>query len=247
MKKLILFSAALILCVNLASGQEKKESKFLIGFNGVLPRGLMSGTALTNSMESIDKGYGLGVILQRKIGKNFVLFLDGNMYNYNKFLASQGKDVQSIWTVAESAMHWDEPGAPQIQYVHNLPTDVHFDMQTTGFRLGAKYIIGEKKLRPWFGAGFGYYQWTVNYFNEDKKQTYGTDSGSATGLTYLLGLDVEIMEGAIITLFGDFNSPIAKYSIEGLFYPQWDITDYDSPIMGHYRFGISLSFSAGKK
>ena len=221
MKKLYILLLVVFICLNLNAQEqkEKKESKFLIGFNGVLPRGIMNATALTNSMEPISKSYGLGIIIQRKISKNFAIFLDGNIYNYNKFLASQGKDVQSIWSVAESATHWDEAGAPQIQYVHNLPTDVHFDMQTTGFRLGAKYFIGDKKVRPWLGAGFGYYQWDVNYFNDKKDKTYGTDSGSATGLTYLLGLDVELMPGTVLTFFGDFATPIAQYTIEGLFYP----------------------------
>ena len=93
--------------------------------------------------------YGMGVMIQGKVAKNINLFFDINTYNYNIFLAAKGKDVQTVWTVAESATHWNESGAPQIQYVHNLPTDVHFDMKATGFRLGGKYIIGNKKIRPW--------------------------------------------------------------------------------------------------
>lgn len=247
MKKIILFAFGILMLCNLAWAQETKEGKFLIGFNGVLPRGMSPSTALTNNPQSIKKSYGLGVTLQRKIAKSFSIFLDGNMYNYNVFLASQGKDIQSIWSVAEAAVHWDEPGAPQILYVHNLPTDVHYDMQTTGFRLGAKYIFGEKKMRPWIGAGFGYYQWTVNYFNPEKDKTYGSDTGNATGLTYLLGVDMHLMEGTVLTLFADMASPVVEYEIEGLFYPQWDISDYQTHIMGTSRFGISLSFSTGKK
>jgi hypothetical protein len=144
--------------------------------------------------------------------------------------------------VEESATHWDEAGAPQIQYVHNLPTDVHFDMQSTGFRLGGKYIIGNNKIRPWIGAAFGYYKWTANYFNADKGKTYGKDEGYVTGVTYLLGLDIEVMSGIVITPFVDFASPVATYKMKDLIYMQWDIEN-DSHIMGTNRIGVTLSFS----
>lgn len=114
-------------------------------------------------------------------------------------------------------MHWDEPGAHQVQYVHDLPTDVHFDMQTTGFRLGAKYFFLNKKVRPWIGAGFGFYGWHVNYFNDKKDKTYGKDNGFVTGLTYIAGIDFELMPGMRITPFVDLASPVANYKFEGLF------------------------------
>lgn len=243
MKKFILLFLVIGYFIDVASAQEKEKlSDYMVGFSAVLPRGPAPATALTNSGESIKNSFGFGVVLQKEVMKNLSLFLDGNMYNYNVFLAGKGEDVQSIWSVAESSTHWDEPGAPQILYVHNLPTDVHYDMQATGFRLGLKYHFGNKNIRPWIGAGFGYYQWDVNYFNETKDQTYGKDSGGATGLTYLLGLDFNITEEIVFTFFADMGSPIVQYEMEGLFYPQWNIADYQSPIMGTSRFGISLSY-----
>jgi hypothetical protein len=140
------------------------------------------------------------------------------------------------------ATHWDEPGAPQIPYVHNLSTDVHFDMQATGFRLGAKYIVGKSKIRPWIGVAFGYYHWIANYYNENKTKTYGDDNGYVTGATFLLGIDLELMPGIVVTPFIDVASPVATYKIEGLFYPQWDI-EYNSHIMGTNRFGLTLTFA----
>jgi len=235
------------LSVSTLYGQEEggKKNKTLIGFNLALPRGMAPSTALTNSGAPIEKSYGLGVIIQRKISKSINIFFDINTYNYNNLLAEQGKDVQSIWTVAESATHWDEPGAPQIQYVNDLPTDVHFDMQGTGFRLGGKYSFGDKKFQPWLGLAFGFYEWEANYFNSEKDKTYGGDRGYVPGLTYLGGIDFKITDGVVITAFADLASPVAEYSIEGLFYPQWDIKDYQAHITGPYRFGITLSFSPG--
>ena len=235
----------------LPSGNTEK-SRFMLGFSGVLPTGIWPATALSNmgttsflkSQDHTVKSYGFGVFMQANISKHFSVFLDGNAYNYNIFLAKKGADVQTVWTVEEMATHWNEAGAPQIQYVHNLPTDVHFDMQATGFRLGGKFIMGNNKIHPWAGAAFGYYKWIANYFNEDKSKSYGKDSGSATGLTFLLGIDLELLPGVVITPFADMASPVATYKIEGLFYPQWDI-EYNSHIMGTNRYGLTLSFTPG--
>jgi hypothetical protein len=229
-----------------------KGSRFMIGFSGIYPTGTWPATALTNmgstsflkGQGSPVKSYGLGIIIQGKITDNISLFFDINAYDYNIMLAKQGADVTTAWTTSEGALHWDEAGAPQILYVHNLATDVHFDMQTTGMRLGGKYIFGKKNIRPWGGAAFGFYKWTANYFNGDKSETYGKDEGYTTGLTFLFGIDFEVMPGMVITPFADLASPAINYKIGGLFYPQWDI-DYQSPIMGTSRFGLTLSFDPG--
>ncbi len=262
MKKTLLTAIVMLtvsgLCFSQDSIRSKKgnnirfKDRFMTGFTGVLPTGTWPATALTNmGTSSFLKGqghnvksYGFGVVIQMELMKNISLFLDGNLYDYNIFLGGQGEDVQSVWTVEQSATHWDESGAPQIQYVHNLPTDVYFDMQASGFRLGGKYILLDRKFRPWLGAGFGFYEWQVNYCTKKKDQTYGNDKGFATGFSILGGIDFVPFEGTQITLFVDLGSPVANYHIEGLFYPQWDI-DYSAHIMGTNRFGMTISFSAG--
>ena len=230
------------------------KSKFLIGFNLVLPTGIWPATALSNAGTTsflagqghTVKSLGFGILMQMKVAKNISLFLDGNAYNYNFLIWEQGKTVQSAWTLGEGSTHWDEPGAPQTLAVNNLPTDVYFDMKGTGFRIGGKYYLLNKKIRPWVGAGFGFYEWEVNYCNKEKDKTYGNDRGFVTGITVLGGIDFEPMPGIIITTFIDLTSPVAEYSIEGLFYPQWDIDNFNAHIMGTNRFGISLSFNASK-
>lgn len=228
---------------------DQNQKKFSFGFSAALQEGTWPATALTNMGSSsflveqghTVKGFGFGILMHYRLSKKFSLFLDGNIYNYNIQIGSQGTDAHSTWTVAESAMHWDEPGAPQIQYVHNLPTDVFFDMTATGFRLGGKYYFLNGKARPWVGAGFGFYEWEVNYCNKKKDKTYGKDRGFVPGFTYLVGIDIKVMPGFTIAPFLDMASPVAKYKIEGLFYPQWDI-EYDSPIMAAYRLGLSIIF-----
>jgi hypothetical protein len=233
------------------SPAEKPENKmrWLVGFSGIYPTGTWPATALSNmGNSSFLKGqghpvrtYGFGVLIQAEVAKNIYVFLDGNAYNYNFPIAEQGTDAQSVWTVEESATHWDEPGAPQIQYVHNLPTDVYFDMQSTGFRIGAKYAFMKGNIRPWLGGGFGFYEWQVNYCTKEKDKTYGKDKGFATGFSLMGGIDFEPFTGTVFTLFADLGSPVANYKIEGLFYPQWNI-DYNAHIMGTSRFGLSVSF-----
>lgn len=221
------------------------KSRFLLGFSGVWPTGIWPATALSNmgttsflkGQGNTLKSYGFGVFIQGNISKHFSLFFDINAYDYNIFLGKKGQVIQTAWTVAEGAQH-----SSQLNVV--LPEEMHFDMQATGFRLGGKYIIGNNKIRPWVGAAFGYYKWTANYFNADKGKTYGKDEGYVTGMTYLLGVDLEVMAGIVITPFVDFASPVASYKMKDLIYMQWDIEN-DSHIMGTNRIGVTISFSPG--
>jgi len=224
--------------------QEKSsKSRFLIGFSGVWPTGIWPATALSNmgttsflkGQDNTVKSYGFGVLIQGNLSNHFSLFFDMNAYDYNIFLGKKGQTIQTAWTVAEGAQH-----SSQLNVI--LPEEMNFDMQATGFRLGGKYIIGNKKIRPWVGAAFGYYKWTANYFNSDKKKTYGKDEGYVTGLTYLFGVDLEIGSGIVITPFIDLASPVATYKMKDLIYMQWDIEN-DSHIMGTNRFGLAVSFS----
>ena len=245
MKRFLLIIFILSFSINLIFSQygPYKESKYLIGFNLQFPRGMVPSTALTNSGQSIKRSFGFGLTIQRKVTQSINIFFDINAYNYNIFLASQGADVQSVWTVAESATHSNDPGAPQEQYVNNLPTDVYFDMQATGFRLGAKYIFGKKKFHPWAGAAIGLYDWEANYFDKNKDKTYGCSRGYIAGLTFLAGVDFKVTSNRVLTAFADFGSPLVKYSIDGLFYPQWNLKDCQSRILGPYRLGLTFSFA----
>jgi len=244
MKRLLSVIFVLSVSINLIFSQfgRAKESKYLVGFNLQFPTGMVPSTALTNNDLPITKSFGYGLNIQRKLNRNINIFFDVNAYNYNIFLASQGTDVHSVWTAAESATHWDDPGAPQVKNVSDLPSNVYYDMQTAGIRLGAKYIFRKIKFQPWVGAALGLYDWEVNYFNKSKDKTYGCAKGYIAGLTFLAGFDLKVTSDFIISPFVDLGSPVAKYTIDGLFYQQWNLTDYQSHIMGYYKLGIAVSF-----
>jgi hypothetical protein len=225
------------------SAKNTGKSRLLIGFSGVLPTGTWPATALSNMGTSsflkgqgnAVKSYGFGVLIQGNISSHFSLFFDMNAYDYNIFLGSKGQKVTTAWTTSEGA-------ANSSQLYAQLPDNMNFDMQATGLRLGGKYIIGNNKIRPWAGAAFGYYKWTANYYNKEKTSSWGKDEGFVTGLTFQLGVDFELMPGIIITPFADLASPAVTYKMKDLIYKQWDI-EYDSPIMGTSRLGLTVSFS----
>jgi hypothetical protein len=245
MKGILVFVIIICFTINVVQSQvsEKKEGKYLVGFNYIFPFGVAPATALSTEGGPYDKSLGFGVMIQRKITGKINIFFDISMYNYNLSLAEEGKTIQSIWTVEQSAMHWDEPGAPHQQYAGPFTTDVHFDMLTTGIRLGGRYYFGDKKLRPWVGIAFGLYEWEAKYFNGEKDITYGSDRNYIPGFSCLAGVDLKMMDYMVITAFADLLSPVTNYKMEGLFFPQWDI-NYSSHIMGFYRFGINISFAS---
>jgi hypothetical protein len=229
--------------------QEPAGKRFLLGFSFCWPTGTWPETALTeggssshlNGQGNEVKRFGLGILMQQRFSNHFSLVLDINSYRYNIFLAKKGEDVQSAWTISESEKHLDEPGAPQTAYVQDLPSDVNFEMASTGLRLGGKYTIGNRMIKPWAGAAFGFYMWSVHYYNENKSFSYGSDNGYVIGTSFQLGVDVELPYGIMITPFADFASPEIKYNIEGLFYPAWNY-EGKGPVMGTIRLGIMCCF-----
>lgn len=251
MKKIISFFVLSCMTFVFAYGQviEKKEKKFNIGFTAVLPTGTWPNTALSNmGSTSFLKGqnhniksYGVGVSIERVINPHIVIFLDGNTYNYNISLLDAAGYGKTSWTVLMGATV-----GPNIGYAGGYgsygpaPTEIHYDMTNTGFRLGAKYLFGTKDIKPWVATGFGYYVWLANYFNQKKDKTYGGDEGEDTSLIYKVGVDFNILDFKIST-FVEAGQPIAKVKIDNLFFPGWNY-EADSYTMGTYRIGFGLYF-----
>ena len=124
--------------------------------------------------------------------------------------------------------------------------DAYFFMDTTGFRIGAKYSIPLGGMRLWAGAGVGYYYWKASYMTQDKSATWGSDDGYVWGMTYLAGIDIRLPSlgenASFISVFADLASPVAYPVIYDLFNNAWTWENAGgNHIMGPYRFGAAFT------
>ncbi len=219
--------------------------KWGLSFGGVL----MSGTvtpALWPAGEGnnfggglpIESPFGFGLSIDYNIDSSLRLFLDGNVYTYRKQVGVEGQSSTSPWVFEMN------------DYATNLinfTEDAYFYMQTTGFRFGVKYGIQKNNFRPWVGAGIGFYAWKVDYGTADRSGSWGSDNGTATGVTFLLGVDYifsrESKSPIMITFYGDLSSPVANPVVENLFHDGWTWDNAGgNHIMGPYRIGFSIGF-----
>ena len=81
----------------------------------------------------------------------------------------------------------------------------------------------------------------------DRTKTWGGDSGTVAGPTFLLGVDFifgrESRSPMVLTLYGDFASPVVNETITDLFQDGWTWENSTgSHVMGPYRFGVSIGF-----
>jgi hypothetical protein len=165
------------------------------------------------------------------------------MYNYNIPLVEKGGYAKTAWTVLMGATVGpniaDGTGFGYGSY-GPAPTEIHFDMTTTGFRLGGKYLFGKKKVQPWIGIAYGFYVWTVDYGTAKGDKTYGNAKGNGTSIFYKAGIDFKVMD-LTFTAFGEFGQPIANYHIDNLGFPGWDF-DGEAYSMGTTRYGLTIYF-----
>lgn len=184
-------------------------------------------------MNPIERPFGFGLSIDYKLAPNMRLFLDGNVTTYRKQVGIEGEYSTSFWVY--------EMTGYESHIIGPFTDDAYYYMDTTGMRLGLKYDFPAKGFRPWVGAGFGIYSWKADYATADHSASWGSDSGTVAGATFLCGVDFFIGSGSMITIFGDFTSPVANPVIEDLFQDGWTWDNSGgSHVMGPYRFGISF-------
>lgn len=121
-----------------------------------------------------------------------------------------------------------------------FPFDTYFHSDTAAIRTGAKFVLGEGRIRPWIGASVGAWFWVFEYANADRTKRYGKDSGTAFGLSYMGGLECWVTERFALDVFADLAAPVAKIRIDDLFRDGWTWeSTTGNHVMGPYRFAVA--------
>jgi hypothetical protein len=148
---------------------------------------------------------------------------------------------------------WEMNGYDQ-QLVGPFSENVNYTISTTGIRLGIRAYLPVKKIRvePRAGIYFGFWNYTIGVYSEDKKSTYGNTSGSENDLLYFnVGIDFWNKAKSFgATVFFEGGSPVARnYSIEECLVNGWTFQEYGegTHLFGYYRLGATLNFIARKK
>ena len=217
------------------------EKKWSVSFGGYAMSGRVTTALLPVSgndyadMNPIERPFGFSLAIDYKVGSSMRLFFDGGVSNYRKQVGIKDEYSTSFW-VYEMTDYTSHIIGP-------FTDDAFFYMDTTGMRLGFKYDFQANGFRPWAGLGLGIYSWKADYATPDRGSSWGSDSGMATGATFLLGVDFFLGESTMLTVFGDFASPVANPLVSNLFQDGWTWENSGgSHVMGPYRFGVSLGF-----
>ena len=191
-------------------------------------------------------GLGFGVNADYRFIKLLSIHFDINMYSSTTPVAYSGGYATSDWV-------WEMNGYDQ-RLVGPFSENVNYSISTTGIRLGVRAYLPVKKSRvePWLGVYYGFWNYTLGVFSEDKKSTYGNTSGSENDLLYLnIGLDFwDKAKSFGATIFFEGGSPVARnYSIENCLVNGWTLEDYGegTHLFGYYRLGATLNFISRKK
>lgn len=212
-----------------------------LGFHG----GLSSGTLTTPAtpkesalFESMNEamGYFLGVNFEGNLLPSLRWFLDGTLAEQKLQIASEGGYATGFWVYEQSGYISHDLGP--------FSTDVYLFIRSTGFRIGGKYFFSQTSaFKPWVGLGFGFYKWSFQFTNSSKDKSYGEATGMSSGLTYLLGVNLELDLKNIIVIYADLTSPVAHPKFENLFRSNWTWDNVSgNPIIGPYRLGIAVQF-----
>ncbi len=216
--------------------------KWSLSFGGVLMNGNVTPALLTMGEGYLGGGipiespYGFGLSIDYNINSSLRFFFDGNFYTYRKQVGTEGQNSTSPWV-----FEMNNYTTNQISFNENA----YFYLQTTGLRLGTKYGFQKNNFRPWAGAGIGFYAWKADYATADRSGSWGSDNGTTTGVTFLLGVDYifsrESKNPIMITIYCDLASPVANPVIEDLFHDGWTWNNAGgNHIMGPSRLGLSI-------
>jgi hypothetical protein len=251
MKSFFLFFLYILSITTFSQGEEntlKLFPKMYMGFNGIYQTGRWGDVPVVPKNGPYTAfasgvpygGYGFGTNLNLFITHNISLFFDGNFYSRKIDIAYKGGYASSEWVAEMTNYSSDEIGP--------FDEDAYFYVYTTGFRLGFRYYLNENKnIKPWFGAYYGYYNYTIGIFNKAQTQTWGNTTDNTNALSYFnLGLDLLNNDNSLgISIFFEAGGIVPNnnsYTIENCLVNGWTWhSEGGLHIIGPYRFGISIN------
>ena len=172
-------------------------------------------------------GYGFGTDI--KLGnKGLFLTFDVENISYS----------QDVFELGNNPFSYTDP-SDGMRYDVTLPLGLKYTTSTFGLRPGIKYAYTKyEKFHPWFALNYGLYLWNVKYISMEKNNIYGQDNGTATRLSWGVGVDF-MFGGYSLTPYIDANAPIANYSMEKLF-GYGDYNRFDGQLYPGLRIGLRV-------
>jgi hypothetical protein len=159
------------------------------------------------------------------------IFADWTAYQHKTKAADQNKTAYAVHV----------PGIASGVFPDS---DVNYEVDAQGFRLGMKLSLPFPYVEPWAGIGIGKYAWKAEYKSTDGSWVYGDDSGWMPAVTYLGGIDFKFgMGGGVFTLtpFYEFGAPYVEPTVRDIASTGKDWKDsYGTPAMIPNRWGVAL-------
>ncbi len=189
-----------------------------------------------NPSKPYNLSYGFGVGIDFNIIPFISLFIDGGMNSWKLLLANKNGYAYGQW-VAE-ATNYDSA------VVGPFTMDTYYYMDATNIRLGARYIVSQKRFQPWVGGGILLSAWQATIGNRKEGLKIGSqDSGLAFGFSFTGGMDV-MFSDFVLRLFVDYGSAIAKPRITGLLQDPYSSAVFENSggefTTGPYRAGLAV-------
>lgn len=215
-------------------------------FMGEIPMRPVNGGFTTSGGENWV-GIGYGINIDYRFHKNFAIHFDATHYELKTPIAYSGQEsvLPGYFILDNNSYDFDMRVGP-------FEEDYNYHRNTTSLRFGLKgYFLNKKSFDLWYGAYYSVFAWSINLLNEEKNKTLGNTSGTVSyyGL-FNIGIDLwdKNRRSGVTIFFESGGAPLTKpYKIEDCIITGWNFNDGGTHVMGTYRFGVFVNFSAIKK
>lgn len=216
-------------------------------FGGEIPMRPVNGGFTTSGGEKWV-GIGYGINIDYRFHKNFAFHFNATHYRLKTPIAYSGHEsFMPGWFILDNNSYDFD------MHVGPFEEDYNYHRNTTAMRFGFKgYFLKNESFDLWYGAYYSIFSWSINLLNEEKNKTLGNTSGTSNfaGL-FNIGIDFwDKTRSTGATLFFEAGgAPLTgAYTIEDCIISGWNFSESAGPhVMGTYRLGVFINFSAKKQ